>query len=277
MESNITLLNLYSMINNTTMPIIYYSLTYQIIGTISLGIILLVGLIGNMLVTLVLILSPKLHTPTNCYLVSLSLSDILVLLSSTTLMLQEIYQPFNYWTLGNFSCKLSVCLQYFSVDVSALSICAFSVERWVGICYPIRAQYMCTNKRAVKIILGIWIFAFIYNLQWIFMTTVQITKFGLFQTCTFKFVRTAYKAVYMCDLILFYALPLCATSVMYIQISLRLFRTDLRGMTLFNQSNHLNRLIINGKPTLLPDNHDLQLWKAFNRIKARKQVFILIT
>ena len=277
MDANLSVTEFYQ--NVTFMPLIYYSKPYQLVGTISLGIILSVGFIGNIFVMLVLIWSPKMHTPTNCYLVSLSASDILVLLSTTTLMLQELYQPYNHWTLGTLACQFSVCLQYLSVDASALSICAFSVERWVGICYPMRAHYMCTVRRAVKITVGIWIFAIVYNIPWIFMsTTLSIAhQNGSYKICTFKYIRTAYRAVYMCDLILFYVLPLCVTSVMYIQISWRLFRNDNRGINLNNNNIFVRRqvnshLSTNNNGDSIETQHQVHLWKAFNRVKARKQV-----
>ncbi|CAH8614488.1 unnamed protein product [Heterobilharzia americana] len=281
MESNFTFANMSK--NVSLIPLIHYSLPYKIVGTVSLGIILTVGVIGNILVMLVLTLSPKLHTPTNCYLVSLSASDLLVLMTSTTLMLQEFYQPYNHWTLGNFACQLSVCLQYLSVDASALSICAFSVERWVGICYPMRAHYMCTIKRAIKIITGIWIFTLTYNLPWIFMSTtvIQYSEYGSFKACTFKFKRTAYKAIYMCDLILFYALPLFITSVMYCQISWRLFRTDIKGISLVGQHMHLNQTVSSGSSersyaVISESQHNLKLRKVINRVRARREVVKLL-
>ncbi|KAH8863677.1 Thyrotropin-releasing hormone receptor [Schistosoma japonicum] len=281
MDTNFTLSTINK--NISLIPLIYYSLSYKLLGTISLTIILTVGVIGNILVMLVLTLTTKLHTPTNCYLVSLSASDLLVLMTSTTLMLQEFYQPYNHWILGNFTCQLSVCLQYLSVDASALSICAFSVERWVGICYPMRAHYMCTIKRAIKIITGIWIFTLTYNIPWIFMSTtvIQYSEYGSFYTCTFKFKRTAYKAIYMCDLLIFYVLPLFITSVMYCQISWRLFRTDNKGISLVGKHINFNQTISPDKKDrsyaiINESQQNLKLRKVISRVRARRQVVKLL-
>ncbi|KAK4467290.1 hypothetical protein MN116_008982 [Schistosoma mekongi] len=281
MDTNFTLSTLNK--NITLISLIYYSISYKLLGTISLTIILTVGVIGNILVMLVLTLTTKLYTPTNCYLVSLSASDLLVLMTSTTLMLQEFYQPYNHWKLGNFACQLSVCLQYLSVDASALSICAFSIERWVGICYPMRAHYMCTIKRAIKIITGIWIFTLIYNIPWIFMSTtvIQYSEYGSFYTCTFKFKRTAYKAIYMCDLLIFYVLPLFITSVMYCQISWRLFRTDNKGISLVGKHINFNQTISPDKTErsyaiISESQQNLKLRKVINRVRARRQVGLII-
>ncbi|GIY08897.1 thyroliberin receptor [Caerostris darwini] len=50
----------------------YYSLKYQIVGTVVQGIVLIVGILGNIMVVIVVTRTRSMHTPTNCYLVSLS-------------------------------------------------------------------------------------------------------------------------------------------------------------------------------------------------------------
>lgn len=44
-------------------------------------------------------------------------------------------------------------------SASVLTITAFTVERYVAICHPIRAQTMSILSRAIKIILIIWLLA----------------------------------------------------------------------------------------------------------------------
>ncbi|KAA0194016.1 Thyrotropin releasing hormone receptor [Fasciolopsis buskii] len=257
----------------------YYSFIYRIVGTLSLSFILSVGLIGNGLVILVVVLSPALRTPTNCYLVSLSASDLIVLLSTTTLTLKEFYLPIGQWDMGQLLCQIAVCIQYLAAAVSALCICAFSIERWVAICYPIRAHSICTVRRAVRIISGIWIFASLYNLPWLFMTStvrVNSTANRSYEKCTFRFEHTAYQAVYTADFILFYVVPLLVTSVMYTQICWFLFRT--KGDHLAPVSG-MSRSILNNECTRsgalaagpLSQQH-VQMCHLLNRARARKQV-----
>ncbi|THD25313.1 Thyrotropin releasing hormone receptor [Fasciola hepatica] len=277
MDYNLTNPLLNATAPNASYHLFYYSFIYRIVGTLSLALILPIGLVGNGLVILVVVMSPVLHTPTNCYLVSLSASDLIVLLSTTTLTLKEFYMPIGQWDMGQTWCQIAVCIQYLSAAVSALCICAFSVERWVGICYPIRAHYICTVSRAVRIISGIWIFASLYNIPWLFMTsTVRIspTVNRSYEKCTFRFEHTAYQAVYTADFILFYVIPLLVTSVMYTQICWFLFRTKADRFTPTPSSN---RSILNGCASgplgsgPLSQQH-VQMCHLLNRAKARKQV-----
>ncbi|VDD79717.1 unnamed protein product [Mesocestoides corti] len=231
MDHNIS--NLSPFLNSTSTPFnmsylrpaIYYSLPYRVLGTITATIILMVGLLGNLLVITVIIWSPKMRSPTNCYLVSLSFSDLLFLLHATAPFIWELYIMIGQWTLGSHACRLVVAMQYFCVDVSALSMAAFSVERWVAICHPIRAHTLCTVSRALKIIAGVWIFCAAYNCVWLFTIDTYAVEYvyGTYQTCTYKFSRVRYSTVYLLDFVLYYTLPLGLIFVMYTQIAMRLF------------------------------------------------------
>ena len=64
-------------------------------------------------------------------------------------------------------------LQYLGIDASALSLTAFTVERYIAICHPIKSKSICTISRAKKIIGFCWLFAMIYCSPWFFLTTVR--------------------------------------------------------------------------------------------------------
>ncbi|VDK20203.1 unnamed protein product [Taenia asiatica] len=236
-------------VNLAVRPAIYYSLPYRILGTIAATLILIVGLSGNLLVITVITWSSKMRSPTNCYLVSLSFSDMLFLLHATAPFIWELYVMIGQWTLGTQACRIIVAMQYFCVDISALSMAAFSVERWVAICHPMRAQTLCTVNRALKIIAGIWIFCGAYNCVWLFTLDTQVVEYvyGTYRTCTYKFSRMRYSTVYLLDFILFYTLPLGLIFVMYTQITLRLFKFHkTHCLTLNKGKSERNRRAVRG-------------------------------
>ncbi|BHF74897.1 hypothetical protein SprV_0501798500 [Sparganum proliferum] len=190
------------------------------------------------------------RTPTNCYLVSLSFSDLLFLLNATAPLIWELYVMIQEWTLGLHACRLIVAIQYLSVDASALSMAAFSVERWVAICHPMRAQTLCSVNRALKIIAGIWIFCTAYNVVWLFTLETQTVSYrmGTYEKCTFKYARVYYGIVYMLDFLLFYALPLGLIFVMYLQITFQLFTINrpswfLKGKRKEDESEDAGKMI----------------------------------
>lgn len=60
----------------------YYNSLYGLVGTVFQSLIFLVGITGNMMVVVTVMVSKSLHTTTNIYLMSLAVADIITLLSS---------------------------------------------------------------------------------------------------------------------------------------------------------------------------------------------------
>jgi len=117
-----------SVTNNTLNPE-YYSPAYRTVGTVLVGVIFVVGLVGNMLVVAVVTRTRSMHTPTNWYLVSLAVADILLLVAAPLPTLIEYHLLVDQWVLGRPGCSAMVFAQYLGVNVSSLSITAFTVER----------------------------------------------------------------------------------------------------------------------------------------------------
>ncbi|XP_076334640.1 thyrotropin-releasing hormone receptor-like [Tachypleus tridentatus] len=217
----------------------YYSLNYRIVGTIFQGIIFVVGIIGNIMVVIVVTKTRSMHTPTNCYLVSLSLADLMVLVASVPNEVLSYYLLGDEWIWGRVGCAIFIFLQYLGINASSLSITAFTVERYIAICHPMKAQMICTVNRAKKIIIGVWVVACSYCSPWLFLTkTVPIFYKGHknMETCTFALSREHYLGYFFADLVLFYVFPLLLSCVLYGLIARILFTSDLNKG--FGSRNH---------------------------------------
>ena len=55
--------------------------------------------------------------------------------------------PILQWVWGSVGCTLMIYLQYLGIDASALSLTAFTVERYIAICHPMKAKSICTISR----------------------------------------------------------------------------------------------------------------------------------
>lgn len=182
------------------------------------------------MVVIVVIKTRGMKTPTNCYLVSLSIADLIVLVASVPNEIISYYVLGDKWIWGRIGCALFIFLQYFGINASSLSITAFTIERYIAICHPMRAQKVCTVHRAKRIISGVWIFAFIYCSPWLFLTkTKPIYYKGHtdIETCIFALSRKFYKGYYFADMILFYVLPLLLSCVLYGLIARILFNNEI--------------------------------------------------
>ena len=186
------------------------------------------------MVVLVVTRTRSMHSPTNCYLVSLSIADFMTLIASVPNEILAYYLLGDEWIWGRVGCAIFIFLQYLGINVSSLSITAFTIERYIAICHPMKAQIVCTVNRAKKIILGVWIFACLYCSPWLFLTKTKPLYYkGLHdvETCTFALSRKNYLGYFFADLILFYILPLLLSCVLYGLIARVLFSRDIQKNT----------------------------------------------
>lgn len=205
----------------------YYDLHYQIAAITAFGIPSVVGIVGNLMVVAVVLTVRGMMSPTNCYLVSLAVADCLFFLSSTPREISAMLLPKKVYVFGSVGCSILTFLPYLSMNSSSLSIAAFTIERYIGICHPIKAQYICTTKRAKFIIVAVWTFSLIYNSWWFFLAKLKPLDYlpGHYE-CTFSMERRQYKYVFFADFFLFYLIPLLLYFGLYGKMACILFRAN---------------------------------------------------
>ncbi|XP_042352066.1 thyrotropin releasing hormone receptor 2 [Plectropomus leopardus] len=200
------------------------SLEYK---TVSVFLVLLVcgtGIVGNIMVVLVVFTTRHMRTPTNCYLVSLAIADLTVLVAAGLPNVADSLT--GTWVFGHAGCLGITYFQYLGINVSSCSITAFTVERYIAICHPMKAQTVCTVSRAKRIIAGVWIFTCVYCMLWFFLVDIQVSKTGhLF--CGYRVKRELYLPIYLIDFAIFYVIPLLLAIVLYGLIARILYLSPL--------------------------------------------------
>uniref|UniRef100_A0A4X2JX62 Thyrotropin-releasing hormone receptor n=1 Tax=Vombatus ursinus TaxID=29139 RepID=A0A4X2JX62_VOMUR len=197
-------------------------LAVQVVTIALVLLICSVGIAGNAMVVLVVARSRHMVTPTNCYLVSLAAADLLVLLAAGLPNLSDVVAS---WVFGHAGCLCITYLQYLGINASTGSLTAFTVERYLAICHPIRAQSLCTVARAKRIIALVWLGTAAYCVMWLFLVDTREVAFadGVRVQCGYRVSRKLYLPVYFLDFALFYALPLGLATVLYTLIARILF------------------------------------------------------
>uniref|UniRef100_A0A915CX01 Thyrotropin-releasing hormone receptor n=1 Tax=Ditylenchus dipsaci TaxID=166011 RepID=A0A915CX01_9BILA len=174
----------------------YWPTHIRLIMSVIFIVLSVVGIVGNILVVVVVKKVPGMITPTNCYLVSLAISDCMFFVAAAPTELSYLHVASSKYIFGGIWLFDVSYLPYLAINTSSMSITAFTVERFIGICYPLRARYICTVKRAKLIIFFIWMFCILYNSPWLYLATLkEDTAHG--QQCTFKLTRDnwTYKAI----------------------------------------------------------------------------------
>nr|XP_012419532.1 PREDICTED: thyrotropin-releasing hormone receptor-like [Odobenus rosmarus divergens] len=183
-----------------------------------------VGVAGNATVVLVVLRSRHMVTPTNCYLVNLAAADLLVLLVAGVPTIAEAASP-RAWVFGHAGCLGITYLQYVGINASTGSITAFTVEGYLAICHPLRAQTLCPVARAKRIAASVWLGPSAYCVLWLFLVDTRETAYadGMQVQCGYRVSRSLYPPIYFLGFALFYALPLGLATPFYVLIARVLF------------------------------------------------------
>ncbi|XP_068999476.1 thyrotropin-releasing hormone receptor [Embiotoca jacksoni] len=204
-----------------------YTVEYKVVSVFLVSLICGVGIVGNMMVILVVLTTKHMRTPTNCYLVSLAAADLMVL---TAAGLPNITDALHgQWVYGYAGCLGITYFQYLGINASSCSITAFTVERYIAICHPIKAQFLCTLSRAKKIIMLVWALTSLYCVMWLFLSDTKKLVYDnvVLLSCAYKVSRCHYLPIYFTDFTVFYVLPLMLATVLYGLIARILFLNPL--------------------------------------------------
>lgn len=127
---------------------------------VSYLIIFCVGSLGNVLTCIVIIRHRTMRTPTNFYLLSLAISDLLVLLLGLPLELYELWSNYPF-LLGTGGCYFKTCLFETVCFASVLNVTAVSAERYLAIVHPLRVKHVITRGHVRRVIVALWIVSFL--------------------------------------------------------------------------------------------------------------------
>ncbi|XP_077992836.1 growth hormone secretagogue receptor type 1-like [Glandiceps talaboti] len=222
MDSNIT--------NESTISTLDYKLSNVTLtmATIAYTLIFLLGLVGNLLVLFVVCCNKDMRSSTNYFLVNLSVADLLVLVFCMPIALLETY-VIRPWLLGETMCKVVPFLEYSAAQASVLTLVFISVERYVAICYPLKAKYTITPRRCIVLCVLIWLVACIASIPYVFMA--QHTAYGysvdggLLYECG-TYIQSLLAELYIIScFVVFFVFPLFILGVMYFKVAFTLRRS----------------------------------------------------
>ncbi|XP_022239323.1 pyrokinin-1 receptor-like, partial [Limulus polyphemus] len=193
------------------------------------SVILLTGVIGNIFTCVVIARNKYMHTATNYYLFSLAVSDVLLLVLGLPQEIYLLWQSYPY-IFGESFCIIRGLTSETSTNASILTITAFTVERYLAICHPLRAYRMSQLPRAIKIIIGIWVVAALCSVPVVFQFGIVYqmknndTLISESATCGMKRMLPY---IFEVSTFLFFFLPITAISLLYILIGLKLRRSTI--------------------------------------------------
>uniref|UniRef100_A0A8D2N7B0 G-protein coupled receptors family 1 profile domain-containing protein n=1 Tax=Zonotrichia albicollis TaxID=44394 RepID=A0A8D2N7B0_ZONAL len=132
-----------------------------IVGLI-LGAFILFAIIGNILVILSVACNRHLRIPTNYFIVNLAIADLL--LSFTVLPFSATLEVLGYWVLGRIFCDIWAAVDVLCCTASILSLCAISIDRYIGVRYSLQYPTLVTRRRAILALLAVWVLSMVISI-----------------------------------------------------------------------------------------------------------------
>ena len=126
-EANLTLDDI---VDQITREKIFLSIVY--------GLIFLFGIVANLVVVFVYIFKEGLTKIRNYFFISLSISDILVLIVCIPIIISELFS--SEWVFGIVYCKLYYFTEYYVTSVSSFTIITISIERLIAVFRPFKVS-----------------------------------------------------------------------------------------------------------------------------------------
>ncbi|XP_064799851.1 neuropeptide FF receptor 1-like [Oncorhynchus masou masou] len=142
--------------NRTYMPYYLHSTGMAISYILCYGVVLLLCVGGNVLVSLVVLRNRNMRSVTNLFILNLAISDLLIgVFCVPTTLIDSLISG---WPFGQITCTMSNLVQGMSVSASVFTLVAIAVDRFTGIVYPFRHRIRPVT--ALLTILFIWVLAF---------------------------------------------------------------------------------------------------------------------
>ncbi|XP_034562831.1 trace amine-associated receptor 1-like [Notolabrus celidotus] len=131
------------------------------------GIIIVLTVCGNLLVTFSVAYFKQLHTPTNYLIVSLAVSDLLLgLLVMFPGMIRTIE---SCWYFGDLLCKVSLSSDVMLITASILNLSFISVDRYYAVCQPLLYRSRISVNVVLIMILLTWSISVLLGFGMIFL------------------------------------------------------------------------------------------------------------
>ncbi|XP_066145211.1 octopamine receptor isoform X1 [Euwallacea fornicatus] len=128
---------------------------------LTLGFIILLTIIGNVLVILSVFTYKPLRIVQNFFIVSLAVADLTVAI--LVLPLNVVYSVVGQWVFGIHVCKMWLTSDVLCCTASILNLCAIALDRFWAITDPINYAQKRTLKRVLIMIAGVWVLSLLIS------------------------------------------------------------------------------------------------------------------
>ncbi|XP_066501361.1 alpha-1A adrenergic receptor [Hoplias malabaricus] len=139
-----------------------FSLSRAVAVAVVLGAFIVFAIVGNILVILSVVCNRHLRIPTNYFIINLAMADLL--LGTTVLPVSATLEVLDRWLFGRIFCDIWAAVDVLCCTASIMSLCVISIDRYIGVRYPLQYPSIVTERRALLAMLGVWMLAIVISI-----------------------------------------------------------------------------------------------------------------
>ena len=118
------------------------------------GLIVALGLLGNLLVIVVIMKNEKMRSTTNILILNLAIADLCFIVFCVPFTATAYAMP--TWPFGTIWCKVVQYLMYVCAYASVYTLVIMSLDRYLAVVHPIQSMSYRTQKNTVYILVALW-------------------------------------------------------------------------------------------------------------------------
>lgn len=144
----------------------------KVIVTVIYVALFTVGSLGNSITLYILLTKKSLHnlqSTVHYHLVSLAVSDLLILVLSMPVELYNFIWFHYPWVFGDAVCRGYYFLRDSCSYATVFNISSLSVERYLAICHPFKAKSIMSSSRTKKLLSATWVTSFAFAAPMLFI------------------------------------------------------------------------------------------------------------
>ncbi|KAL8609460.1 hypothetical protein ACOMHN_037982 [Nucella lapillus] len=124
-----------------------------------------VGVLGNFLCFVTLVFTSLRTTSTCVYMAAIAVLDSIILVLNLSFLIRGYTGHTEFYLRNDWTCGFHNFLFYFSIHFDVLLLLALTVDRFIVVKFPLKAQSLCTPKSAIKAIAALGLLSFALNFQ----------------------------------------------------------------------------------------------------------------
>lgn len=199
--------------------------------TLAYVVLMVLALVGNLLVVLVIYQNKPMRSLVNCFILNMSLSDLIVPLVIVPRKLLEIVTGTEAWTVhgpwGDFLCKFVYFITDITPSVTVLSLVFMTVDRFYAVFYPMKAALIPKSYR-IGLVALTWIISIIFFSP--YFKSLQVTQNGDQYFCRFNWSLNSHIIFSSIACVVFIIIPFAVLIVLYSLILVKLQRRKVVGL-----------------------------------------------